>query len=125
MLDTRITYNGSGSSNKNQTTKLLQLFKGVVSGPTLQYVCTNADRSCPSKGHIGVLQGTDHKFDMKLTLENAALNDTGDYIVRVEVVNPESGAALYLTKRFQVNVSGKSLTAWLSIGSKQSLSNLT
>ena len=110
MLDTRITYNGSGSSNKNQTTKLLQLFKGVVSGPTLQYVCTNADRSCPSIGRIGVVQGTDHKFDMKLTLDNAAINDKGDYIVRVEVVNPQSGAALYLTKTFQVNVSGKSLT---------------
>ena len=62
---------------------------------------------------------------MKLTIDNAVLNDTGDYIVRVEVVNPESGAALYLTKTFQVNVSGKSLTAWLSIGSKQSLSNVT
>ena len=81
MLDTRITYNGSGSSNKNQTTKLLQLFKGVISGPTLQYVCTNTGiihrKSCPSKGRIGVvaIQGTDHKFDMKLTLDNATLND--------------------------------------------------
>ena len=107
-------YNGSGSSNKNQTTRLLQLFKGVVSSPTLQYVCTNTGinrrKSCPSKGRIGVVQGTDHKFDMKLTLDNAALKDTGDYIVRVKVINPETGSAFYLTKRFQVNVSGKSHT---------------
>ena len=90
------------------------MFKGVVNGPTLQwYVCTNTGinrrKSCPSKTY-GVVQGTDHKFDMKLTLDNAAINDTGDYIVRVEVVNPETGSAFYLTKRFQVNVSGKSHT---------------
>lgn len=107
VLDTRIAYNGSGSSNRNQTTRLLQLFKGRVSGSTLQYVCTNTGKLCQPKGRIGVVQGTDHKFDMKLTLDNAILNDAGVYIARVEVVSPDTGAASFLTKRFQVNVSGK------------------
>ena len=107
MLDTRIAYNGSGSSNRNQTTRLLQLFKDRVSGSTLQYVCTNTAKLCQPRGRISVVQGTDHKFDLKLTLENAALNDTGVYIARVEVVSPDTGAASFLTKIFQVNVSGK------------------
>ena len=70
-------------------------------------MCTNTAKLCQPRGRIGVVQGTDHKFDLKLTLENAALNDTGVYIARVEVVSPDTGAASFLTKRFQVNVSGK------------------
>ena len=100
MLDTRITYNGFGSSNKNQT--INNMFKGVVSSPTLQwYVCTNTginhQKSCPSKGRIGVVQGTDHKFDMKLTLDNATLNDTGAMIYNVWNVLWQSGSIVAIS----------------------------
>ena len=112
MFDTRIKYTGSGNSHKKQTMILLQMFKGAISEQNLQYKCINAgiyrDKPCLSKGRIGVVQVTDHKFDMNLTLHDAAPNDAGVYIVQVEVVNPDSSEVSSFSKTFEVYMIGKS-----------------
>ena len=51
---------------------------------------------------------TDHKFDMNLTLHDAAPNDAGVYIVQVEVVNPDSSEVSSFSKTFEVYMIGKS-----------------
>ena len=112
MFDTRIKYTDSGNSHKKQTITLLQMFKGAICERSLQYECINTgiyrDKPCLSKGRIGVVQVTDHKFDMKLTLHNAALNDAGVYTVRVKVGNPDSSEASSFSKTFEVCMIGKS-----------------
>ena len=91
---------------------LMQLFKGVVSSQTLLYACPNAGNNhrkpCLPSGHVGVSShGAQHKYDMNLTLQNAAAADAGLYSVRVEVVSPETGGVSFLHKTFQVVVDGK------------------
>ena len=88
------------------------MFKGEICDQNLQYECgntdTNPDKLCPSEGHIRVVQVTDRKFDMKLTLPNAALNDAGVYTVRVKVVNPDSAEVSFFSRTFEVHMIGKS-----------------
>ena len=88
------------------------MFKGAICEKNLQYECINTDiyrdKLCLSKGRIGVVQVTDHKFDMKLTLHNAALNDAGVYTVRVKVGNLDSSEASSFSKTFEVCMIGKS-----------------
>ena len=66
------------------------------------------DKPCQHKGRIGVVQVTGLKFDMILSLHNAALKDAGVYTVRVKVVNPDRNKVFSFTKTFQVHMIGKS-----------------
>ena len=89
------------------------MFKGEICDQNLQYECGNTDinpdKLCPSEGRIRVAQVTkDHKFDMKLTLPNAALNDAGVYTVQVKVVNPDSAEVSSFSRTFEVHMIGKS-----------------
>lgn len=116
VLDTRVQYTGAGSSRRNQSTMLMQLFKGSVSSQTLLYACTNTGNNhrqpCLPSGRVGVSQGAQHKYDMNLTLQNAAPSDAGLYIVRVEVVSPDTGGVSFLHKTFQVDVDGRFHTSY-------------
>ena len=60
------------------------MFKSEICDQNLQHKCgniINRDKPCLSKGCIRVVQVTNHRFDVNLTLHNAALNDAGDYIL--------------------------------------------
>ena len=97
------------TAKKEQTIILLQMFKG---DENLQYECGNTgiyrDKPCVSRGRIGVVQVNDHKFDMYLTLHNAAPKDAEVYTVQVEVVNPDSSEVSSFSKTFEVHTIGKS-----------------
>ena len=88
------------------------MFKGEICDQNSQYECghtdINPDKLCPSEGPIRVVQVTDRKFDMKLTLPNAVLNDAGVYTVRVKVVNPDSAEVSFFSRTFEVHMIGKS-----------------
>lgn len=85
----------------------------------LQHECGNTGiyrgKLCQPKGRIGVVQVTGQKFDMKLSLHNATLNDAGVYTVRVKVVSPDRSKEFSLTKTFQVHMIGKSCVSQLAI----------
>jgi len=57
-------------------------------------------------------KGLSIMYDMNLTLQNAAPSDAGPYIVRVEVVSPDTGGVSFLHKNFQVVVDGKFHTSY-------------
>ena len=84
------------------------MFKG---DENLQYECGNTgiyrDKPCLSEGRIGVVQVNDHKFDMYLTLHNAAPKDAEVYTVQVEVVNPDSSEVSSFSKTSEVHMIGK------------------
>ena len=86
------------------------MFKGdEICEQNIQYECgNNRDKPCLSKGRIRVVQVNHRKFDMKLSLPNAALNDAGVYTVRVKVVNPYSSEVSSFSKTFEVYMIGKS-----------------
>ena len=85
------------------------MFKGdEICEQNIQYECgNNRDKPCLSKGRIRVVQVNHHKFDMNLSLPNAALNDAGVYTVRVKVVNPDSSEVSSFSKTFEVYMIGK------------------
>lgn len=110
-LDTRIKYIGSGSSQKNQTITLLQLFKVIPGGTDkLVYFCINEGSSvknlCHSTGTFFVQQGL-HKFDISLVIMNVSKTDAATYVARVEVLNPGVSSRSYIRKNFTVNVHGE------------------
>ena len=88
------------------------MFKGAVCEQNLLYECGNTginpDTPCLPKGRIRVIPlHKFKKFDMKLSLPNAALNDAGVYTVRVKVVNPDSSEVSSFSKTFEVYMIGK------------------
>lgn len=88
------------------------MFKGEICEQNIQYECRNTginhEKKCQSKGRIEVVQVTDHMFDMKLRLHNAALNDAEVYTVQVTVINPDITVDSFFSKRFEVYMIGKS-----------------
>ena len=111
-FDTRITLDSCPENSDKEQTILLQVFKGEICKQNIQYECRNTginhEKKCQSKGCIAVVQVTGQKFDMKLSLHNATLNDAGVYTVRVKVVSPDRSKEFSLTKTFQVHMIGKS-----------------
>lgn len=109
-LDTSVQYIGSGSSQTNQAITLLQLFKrdNQTGNSDLVYFCSNRyeQEPCSSTDKFLVLEGS-HKFDISLVLRNASTNDAGEYVVRVEVLNPGVSSRSYIRKNFRVSVRGK------------------
>lgn len=81
------------------------MFKGEICEQNIQFECRNTGQS---KGRIEVVQVTDHMFDMKLRLHNAALNDAEVYTVQVKVINPDITVDSFFSRRFEVYMIGKS-----------------
>ena len=88
------------------------MFKGEICEQNIQYECRNTginhEKKCHSKGCIAVVQVTGQKFDMKLRLHNAALNDAGVYTVQVKVINPNATVDSFYSIRCEVYMIGKS-----------------
>ena len=92
QFDTRVTFIGGGAQQRKQKVNLLQLFKD---GRQV-YCCRNwsvyANSPCTSEGRFAVtMQGSD-KFDFYLSMSNATVNDSGSYVVKLEVIHPETGS---------------------------------
>ena len=63
-------------------------------------------KSCPSTDRFLVREGS-HKFDVSLVVRNASTTDAGEYVARVEVLNPGVSSRSYVRKNFRVSVRGK------------------
>ena len=92
QFDTRVTFVGGGVLQHEQKVNLLQIFKD---GQQV-YHCRNrsvyATSSCTSEGRFAVtMQGSD-KFDFFLSMSNTTVNDSGSYVVKLEVIHPETGS---------------------------------
>jgi len=111
-FDTRITLDSCPENSDKEQTILLQVFKGEICEQNIQYDCRNTginhEKKCQSKGCIAVVQVTGQKFDMKLRLHDAALNDAGVYTVQVKVINPNATVDSFFSRRFEVYMIGKS-----------------
>lgn len=104
-FDTRITLDSCPENSDKKQIILLQMFKGEICEQNIQFECRNTGQS---KGCIEVIQVTDHMFDMKLRLHNAALNDAEVYTVQVKVINPDITVDSFFSRRFEVYMIGKS-----------------
>ena len=49
------------------------------------------------------MQGSD-KFDFYLSMSNVTVNDSGRYVVKLEVINPETGSYSSLEKSITLTV---------------------
>ena len=104
QFDTRVTFIGGGAQQHKQKVNLLQLFKD---GRQV-YRCRNwsvyANSPCTSEGRFAVtMQGSD-KFDFYLSMSNATVNDSGSYVVKLEVIHPETGSYSSIQKTITLTV---------------------
>lgn len=104
LFDTRVTFVGGGAQQRKQTVNLLQLFKDRRQ----VYRCRNwsgyTNSQCASEGKFAVtMQGSD-KFDFYLSMSNVTVNDSGRYVVKLEVINPETGSYSSLEKSITLTV---------------------
>ena len=102
-------FSNSGPCGIPQGTNTVRLFRGTqVSQPNLLYVCSNRNNSpCPetyTTSTIRAVNSGGHKFNLTLTLPNAALEDGRTYTAEVEVQRP-SGGLTTLRNTFHVTVS--------------------
>ena len=104
QFDTRVTFVGGGALQRKQKVNLLQVFKD---GRQV-YRCRNwnvyATSSCTSEGRFAVtMQGSD-KFDFYLSMSNVTVTDGGSYVVKLEVIHPETGSYSSIQKTITLTV---------------------
>ena len=102
-------FSNSGPCGIPQGTDSLQLYRGTPpSQSNLLYVCGNANNNpCPETymtSTIRAVSSGSHKFNLSLTIPNAAVEDGVTYTARVEVLRPSGGRAT-LEKTFHVTVN--------------------
>ena len=102
-------FSNSGPCGIPQGTDSLQLYRGTPpSQSNLLYVCGNANNNpCPETymtSTIRAVSSGSHKFNLSLTIPNAAVEDGVTYTARVEVLRPSGGRAT-LQKTFHVTVN--------------------
>ncbi len=113
QFDTRVNFVGGGPQQRKQRVNLLQVFKD---GRQV-YRCRNwsgyAASPCTSEGRFAVtMQGAD-KFDFYLSMSNVSINDSGSYVVKLEVIHPETGSYSSIQKMTILTVevvNGKSFS---------------
>ena len=104
QFDTRVAFIGGGVRQHEQNVNLLQLFKD---GQQV-YHCHNwsvyAISLRTSEGRFAVaMQGSD-KYDFYLSMSNVRVNDGGSYVVKVEVIHPETGSYSTIQKTITLTV---------------------
>ena len=106
-FDARIEYRHGGSCGIEQKIKVMFLEK--VKGSGFVFVCSNlgstSSRLCANRSRVSVSFQGSSKYDIKLTLNNLSKSDSGDYQVKVEVI--EGSIYSSITKTFNLTVQGK------------------
>ena len=112
LFDTRVIFINSGPCGLPQDTGFFQLFKGEIAAQNIVYNCLGNDDPCPTQFSNQVLNtsvyaihGEGHRFNMNLTIQNAAMDDRGDYTFRVQLRSEEGSSEP--VKIFRVTVNRK------------------
>ncbi len=104
-FDTRIEYRHGGPCGATQDIKFMFLEKVERNGDiTNVFVCSNLGRfgsiPCQSRSRISVTFLGTSKYDIKLSLDDLALNDSGHYRIRVDMTR------ISLVKNFYLTIKG-------------------
>ena len=106
MFDTRVIFTESGPCGLPQNTGFFQLFKGnYLVGENIVYNCLGTNDPCPANSTNGVyaIHGGGHRFNMNLTIQNATMDDGGNYTFRVQLQSGEGSREPLITFRVTVN----------------------
>ena len=105
-------YRHGGSCGAKQNVRFMSLKKVEESGAENRiFICSNLGRfgtvpTCSNGSKVSVsFQGTD-KFDIKLSLEDLALTDSGHYYAEVDMEDFTAGRRMTIEKHFTVVVKG-------------------
>ena len=104
QFETRVTFVGGGALQHKQKVNLLQLFKDGRQVYRCHNWSVHATSLCTYEGRFAVtMQGSD-KFDFYLSMSNATVNDSGSYVVKLEVIHPETGSYSSIQKTITLTV---------------------
>ena len=106
MFDTRVIFTESGPCGLPQNTGFFQLFKGNnLVAENIVYNCLGTNDPCPanSTNVVYAIHGGGHRFNMNLTIRNAAMDDEGNYTFRVQLQSGEGSSEPLITFRVTVN----------------------
>ena len=112
VFDTRVIFINSGPCGLPQDTGFFQLFKGEIAADNLVYNCLGNDDTCPTQfpnqvlnTSVYAIHGGGHRFNVSLTIRNAAMDDGGNYTFRVQLQSGEGSSEP--VKIFRVTVNRK------------------
>ena len=121
-FDTRVEFRHGGSCGLRQNVRLMFLDKVDENGDVIEmvFICSNLGNfgnipSCGKYGNVSVSFQGDHKYDIKLRLDNLAEADAGKYRVRVDLDDIVGGRRISIYKNFTVTVQSMQLVLLHSV----------
>lgn len=112
-FDSRVEFRHGGSCGVNLNIRLMFLNKVQADGSTQSvYICSNlgslSNKLCSNMMRVTVSFQGPEKYDIKLSLQNLTVSDSGEYEVRVDL-NDAFGTRTSIRKTFVLTVIGKNI----------------
>lgn len=118
-LDARLEYRHGGLCGATQRVRIMVLSKVDDNGHADSlYACNNfrnASAPCPAnRSRVTVSFRGDSKFDIKLSLHDLMLSDSGHYHIKVDLYDIVAGRRMSIFKHFTLNIGKCIVSSWLS-----------